>query len=96
MLLRLSLRGLFINTILICVSNQPSVQVHALLLTRHLAFSSVVLLSSLQHQGLALYRNIHATYTVAMATDDMATEGLIAYLLALGSAALELVLCANY
>lgn len=96
MLLSLSLSGLFINTILIHVSNQLSVQVHALPLTGHLAFSSVVLLSSFQHQGLALFRNIRVICTMAMATYNMATEGLIAYLLALDSAALKLVLSADY
>lgn len=71
-------------------------QVPALLLTGHLIFSSVVLLSSSQHLGLDLFRNIHATYTVAMVTHDMATEGLTAFLLALGSAALKFMLCAGY
>lgn len=96
MLLSLSLSGLFVNTIPIHVSNQLLVQVHALPLTGHLAFSSVVLLSSLQHQGLALFRNIRAICTMAMATHNMAAEGLLAYLLALGSAALKLVLGADY
>lgn len=82
--------------ILIHVSNKLSAQVHALPLTGHLAFGSMGLLSSFQRPGLGLFRNVCATYTVAMATQDMVTKGLIAYLFVVGSAALKLIPCADY
>lgn len=66
-LLRLSLSGLLVNMNLMHASNKLIVQVQALLLMRHPAFSSVVLLPLFQHQGLVLLRKICTTNTAAVA-----------------------------
>lgn len=90
-LLRLCLSGLLVNMNLMHASNKLIVQVQALSLIGHPAFSSLALFPLFQHQGLPLFRNICTTYTAVLATCGMAAQCLLACLVAQGRAVLMLV-----